>query len=104
MGNKSRYTTFNNPIGEKKNPLITKSEMSVIKESGDDEEEKDANNIKPRKSESSLSSTDSLNEEDNNERFINIVTRFRRNTTNFYRGTNTVFESKVRERNFKFGR
>ena len=95
MGNKSRYTTFNNPIGEKKNPLITKSEMSVIKESGDDEEEKDANNIKPRKSESSLSSTDSLNEEDNNERFINIVTRFRRNTTNFYRGTNTVFESKV---------
>ena len=54
--------------------------MNVIPEN---EEEKETEIIKERKSVNSLLSIDSFNEENNNnERFIKIVSRFRRNSTN----------------------
>ena len=87
IGNSSRFTTFNNPINDKK--IKEKNEMSVIPE-----KENDENEIKERKSLKSISSTDSFSEENNNsERFIKIVSRFRRNTANKYnRDANTVYE------------
>ena len=88
----SRYTTYNNQINDKKIKAKKENEMSVIPEN---EEEKEID-IKERKSVNSLSSTDSFNEENNNnERFIKIVSRFRRNSTNrFGREANTIFEPK----------
>jgi len=87
IGKASRFTTFNNPLNDKK--IKTKNEMSVIKESKDEEE----NELKSdRKSVNSLSSNDSLNEDNNNERFLQIVKRFRRNTTKYNREVNTVYE------------
>ena len=88
----SRFTTFNNnPLDIK---VKAKNELKIINENKDDEEE---NALNERKSINSLSSTDSFNNENNNnERFIKIVTRFRRNTTNRYnnRDANTIFEPK----------
>ena len=94
MGNKSRHTTFNNPIGEKNKKIITKNEMSVISEVNEEEKEKekDPNNIDERKSMISSNSIDSFNENENDERFVKIVSRFRRNTTNYKREANTVYE------------
>ena len=88
----SRFTTYNNQINDKKIKAKKENEMSVIPEN---EEEKEID-IKERKSVNSLSSTDSFNEENNNnERFIKIVSRFRRNSTNrFGREANTIFEPK----------
>ena len=88
----SRFTTYNNQINDKKIKAKKENEMSVIPEN-DEEKEID---IKERKSVNSLSSTDSFNEENNNnERFIKIVSRFRRNSTNrFGREANTIFEPK----------
>ena len=87
IGKASRFTTFNNPLNEKK--IKTKNEMSVIKETKDEEE----NELKSdRKSVNSLSSSDSLNEDNNNERFLKIVKGFRRNTVKCNREINTVYE------------
>ena len=83
----SRFTSYNNQNKEKK--VETKSEMSVIKENKEDENE---NEIKERISFKSGISTDSLNEENNEDRFIKIVNRFRRNTIGFNRDINTVYE------------
>ena len=85
MGN-SRFTTFNNNLIDKK--IKSKNEMKIINET---KEEKELNN---RNTVNSLSSTDSFNDENNNnERFIKIVTRFRRNTTTrCNRDANTIFE------------
>ena len=85
IGNSSRYTTYNNPINKKK--LKIKNEMNVI------QEEEDNNLIKERKSVNSLLSIDSFNEENNNnERFIKIVTRFKKIPNNYSREANTVYE------------
>jgi len=85
IGNSSRYTTYNNPINKKK--LKIKNEMNVI------QEEEDNNLIKERKSVNSLLSIDSFNEENNNnERFIKIVTRFKKIQNNYSREANTVYE------------
>ena len=85
IGNSSRYTTYNNPSNKKK--LKTKNEMNVI------QEEEDNNLIKERKSVNSLLSIDSFNEENNNnERFIKIVTRFKKIPNNYSREANTVYE------------
>ena len=91
IGNSSRFTTFNNPIIDKK--IKAKNEMSVIPEGEDDEKENEKGSLKGRRSVNSLSSTDSFAEENNNsERFIKIVTRFRRNTAKYNREANTVYE------------
>ena len=81
----SRFTNYNNPIKDKK--LKLKNEMSII------QEEDDKNNNE-RKSLDSLLSQDSFTEENcSNERFIKIVSRFRRNSSNKYsREANTVYE------------
>ena len=85
IGNSSRYTTYNNPSNKKK--LKIKNEMNVI------QEEEDNNLIKERKSVNSLLSIDSFNEENNNnERFIKIVTRFKKIPNNYSREANTVYE------------
>ena len=85
MGNSSRFTTYNNPINDKK--LKIKNEMNVIQE----EDDKNSNG---RKSLNSLLSQDSFNEENNNnERFIKIVSRFRRHSLNNYnREANTIYQ------------
>ena len=85
MGNSSRYTTYNNPINNKK--LKLKNEMTIIQE--EDDKKRD-----DRKSLNSLLSQDSFNEENNNnERFIKIVSKFRRNSYKKYqRDANTVYE------------
>ena len=86
----SRFTTYNTPINDRK--IKQKNEMSVIPEN---EEEKE-HEIKERKSVNSLLSIDSFNEENNNnERFIKIVSKFRRNSINkFGREANTIYEPK----------
>ena len=80
IGNPSRFTTYNNPNDKQ---IKTKTEMSVIPEGKEED----------RKSVSSNLSKDSFNEENNNnERFSKIVSKFR--TTNRYiRGANTIYET-----------
>ena len=84
----SRFTAYNNPINNKK--IKSKNEMSVIPEN---EDEKEIEIIKERKSVNSLLSIDSFNEENNNnERFIKIVTRFKKIPNKYSRDANTVYE------------
>ena len=84
MRNSSRFTTYNNPNNNK---LKLHNEMTIIQEVDD-------NNKDGRNSLNSLISQDSFSEENgNDERFIKIVSRFRRNTTNnYHRDINTVYE------------
>ena len=95
-GNKSRYTTYNNPIGgindDKK--LKSKNEMNVIPEAVEEGKEKNLNNdINKKKTKDSLASSDSNFDEDKeNDKFIKIVSKFRKMNTLYERGTNTVFE------------
>ena len=89
---KSSRLTNNNLLNDKKMKSKNENEMSVIPEK---EEEKE-NEIKERKSTNSSLSTDSFNEENNNnERFIKIVSRFKLNIPNkFGREANTIYEPK----------
>jgi len=95
-GNKSRYTTYNNPIGgpNDDNKLKAKNEMSVIPEGAEEEKENNLNNdINKKKTKDSLASSDSNFDEDKeNDKFIKIVSKFRKMNTLYERGTNTVFE------------
>ena len=93
-GNKARHTV-NSPIGglneEKK--IKTKNEMSVITEGTEEEKENDENNIKMKKTGNSLASSDSNFDEDKeNDKFIKIVSKFRKTNTFYERGMNTVYD------------
>ena len=100
----SRFTTSNLPIKEKK--LKPKSEMTIItteekKEEEKKEEEKkdeeedidtrlDKYQQRHRKSVASISSSDSLNEDDINEKFKKIVKKFRNDPIKAKRDANTI--------------
>ena len=93
-GNKSRHT-INSPIGglNEDKKIKTKNEMSVIPEGIEEEKENDENNIKIKKTESSLASSDSNFDEDKeNDKFIKIVSKFRKTNTFYERGMNTLFD------------
>ena len=95
----SRLTV--NPNQVQNTTLKSKNEMTLITSDNKEEEKKDeVEDIdtrmekyqgKHRKSVASISSTDSLNEEDIDEKFKKIVTKFRVNPIKSKRETNTLF-------------
>ena len=102
----TRLTTSNFPLKEKK--LKSKTEMTIIKTDETKEDKKEEDDIdtrmdnyvvKHRKSVASFSSTDSLNEEDINEKFKIIVTKFRNNPLTAKREANTINISTKLENN-----
>ena len=110
----SRFTTSNLPIKEKK--LKPKTEMTIItteekKEEEKKEEEKkdeeedidtrlDKYQQRHRKSVASISSSDSLNEDDINEKFKKIVKKFRNDPIKAKRDANTInTNSKIENEN-----
>ena len=93
----SRLSTSNMPMKDKKPK--TKTEMTFITTEEKKEEDKNEEDIdtrlekyshKHRKSVASISSSSSLNEEDINEKFKKIVTKFRINPVKPQRGANTI--------------
>ena len=93
----SRLSTSNMPMKDKKPK--TKTEMTFITTEEKKEEDKNEEDIdtrlekyshKHRKSVASISSSSSLNEEDINEKFKKIVTKFRINPVKTQRGANTI--------------
>ena len=102
VSNPSRHTTnVLNPISEKKpnsktemTEIVTKekkdSKEKIKEDAKEDEEDIDTRmdkyQAKHRKSVMSISSTDSLNEDDINEKFKKIVTKIRNNPSNPKRG------------------
>ena len=93
----SRLSTSNMPMKDKKPK--TKTEMTFITTEEKKEEDKNEEDIdtrlekyshKHRKSVASISSSSSLNEEDLNEKFKKIVTKFRINPVKTQRGANTI--------------
>ena len=90
-------STSNMPMKDKKPK--TKTEMTFITTEEKKEEDKNEEDIdtrlekyshKHRKSVASISSSSSLNEEDINEKFKKIVTKFRINPVKTQRGANTI--------------
>ena len=106
VSNPSRHTTnVLNPISEKKpnsktemTEIVTKekkdSKEKIKEDAKEDEEDIDTRmdkyQAKHRKSVMSISSTDSLNEDDINEKFKKIVTKIRNNPSNPKRENNTI--------------
>ena len=93
----STLSTSNMPMKDKKPK--TKTEMTFITTEEKKEEDKNEEDIdtrlekyshKHRKSVASISSSSSLNEEDINEKFKKIVTKFRINPVKTQRGANTI--------------
>ena len=93
----SRLSTSNMPMKDKKPK--TKTEMTFMTTEEKKEEDKNEEDIdtrlekyshKHRKSVASISSSSSLNEEDINEKFKKIVTKFRINPVKTQRGANTI--------------
>ena len=93
----SRLSTSNMPMKDKKPK--TKTEMTFITTEEKKEEDKNEEDIdtrlekyshKHRKSVASISSSSSLNEEDINEKFKKIVTKFRINPVKTQRVANTI--------------
>ena len=107
MGNPNppRFTMNSTEKSDKK--LKPKNEMTIItddnkkeetkKDNKDEEEDIDARldkyKSRHRKSVVSISSTDSMNEDDINEKFKKIVTKFRNNPVNTKREANTIYSN-----------
>ena len=112
MGNPNPQRFTISPTEKLDKKLKIKNEMHIITDDNkkeekktdnkDDEEDIDARldkyKSRHRKSVASISSTDSMNEDDINEKFKKIVTKFRNNPVNTKREANTIFSnSKVQK-------
>ena len=101
----SRQTV--NPNIRQNNNLKSKNEMAIItsndikNEIKEDKDKQLDNNKVKYKNESISSSTESLNQEEQNEKFKLIVNKFRGNPIKSKRETNTIFSSKVESINKK---
>ena len=103
--NPQRFTVSPTEKIDKK--LKPKNEMTIITDDNKKEEKKTDNKddeddidtrldkykSRHRKSVASISSTDSMNEDDINEKFKKIVTKFRNNPVNTEREANTIFSN-----------
>ena len=103
--NPQRFTVSPTEKIDKK--LKPKNEMTIITDDNKKEEKKNDNKddeddidtrldkykSRHRKSVASISSTDSMNEDDINEKFKKIVTKFRNNPVNTKREANTIFSN-----------
>ena len=112
MGNPNPQRFTISPTEKLDKKLKIKNEMHIITDDNKKEEKKTDNKddeedidsrldkykSRHRKSVASISSTDSMNEDDINEKFKKIVTKFRNNPVNTKREANTIFSnSKVQK-------